>query len=71
MGLDGASFYSRVSLDADIAAADLVIAAVRSPQVIASDDTDLNEALQHVHKLVLFFIFIRGISLRSHTIHGA
>jgi hypothetical protein len=55
-GKDAGPFYSRESLDADIAAADLVLAAIRSPQVIASpkrpDDKELNEALRHVHAAV-------------------
>jgi hypothetical protein len=55
-GKDAGPFYSRESLDADIAAADLILAAIRSPQVIASpkrpDDTELNEALRHVHAAV-------------------
>ena len=55
-GVDQGPLYSRAALDADLAAADLVIAAIRSPQVIASpqrpDDTELNEALRHVHAAV-------------------
>jgi hypothetical protein len=51
-GVDQGPLYSRAALDADIAAADLVIAAIRSPEVITSgQDTEfeLNDALKHVH----------------------
>jgi hypothetical protein len=55
-GVDCGPLYSRASLDADIAAADLVLAAIRSPQVIESDDddmmTELKDALKHVHAAV-------------------
>jgi hypothetical protein len=55
-GQDAGPFYSREWLDADIAAADLVLAAIHSPQVMTSpkrpDDTELNEALRHVHAAV-------------------
>ena len=44
--------YSREALDADLAAAEQVIAAIRSNQVFASADKDMNQALQHVHAAV-------------------
>ena len=47
-GVEAGPFYSWESLDVDIAAADLIIAAIRSPEVIASDDSELNDALKHV-----------------------
>ena len=47
-GVEAGPFYSRESLDVDIAAADLIVAAIRSPEVIASDDSELNDALKHV-----------------------
>jgi hypothetical protein len=47
-GVDQGPLYSRESLDADLAAAELVIAAIRSPDVITSPDTELNDALKHV-----------------------
>jgi hypothetical protein len=51
-GVRDGPMYSRVALDADLAAADLVIAAIRHPQAIASPDPGLNSALQHVHAAV-------------------
>ena len=54
-GKEAGPLYSRASLDADLAAAELVIAAIHSPEVVASDDTvrvdlhELNDALKHVH----------------------
>jgi len=50
-GEDGPA-YSRQALDADLAAAELVIAAIRSNQAIESADADMNAALQHVHAAV-------------------
>jgi hypothetical protein len=54
-GVEAGLLYSRASLNADLAAAELVIAAIHSPEVVASDDTvrvdvhELNDALKHVH----------------------
>lgn len=45
--------YSRESLDADLAAAQLVVDAIRTPQVIKSpDDKEVSKALQHVYDAV-------------------
>jgi hypothetical protein len=41
--------YSRESLDHDLNAGDLVVAAIRSPLQMASPDLEMNLALQHVH----------------------
>jgi hypothetical protein len=57
-GKEAGPLYSRESLDDDIAAADLVIAAIRSPEVVKvvasagtvrGDVAELNDALKHVH----------------------
>jgi hypothetical protein len=51
-GVDQGPLYSRAALDTDLAAADLVIAAIRSPEVITSPldtELELNDALKHVH----------------------
>jgi hypothetical protein len=50
-GVDQGPLYSRAALDTDLAAADLVIAAIRSPEVIMSPldtELELNDALKHV-----------------------
>jgi hypothetical protein len=56
-GVEGGPLYSRASLDADLDAADLVIAAIRSPEVVEivasadtvrGDEAELNDALKHV-----------------------
>jgi hypothetical protein len=47
-GKDQGPLYSQESLDADLAAAELVIAAIRSPEVITSAELELNDALEHV-----------------------
>ena len=50
-GVDQGPLYSRATLAADLAAADLVIAAIRSPEVITSPldtELELNDALKHV-----------------------
>ena len=53
-GVEAGPLYSHASLGADLDAAELVIAAIRSPEVVASDDTvrvdvhELNDALKHV-----------------------
>lgn len=55
-GLDAGPLYSRLSLDADLAAADLVVHAIRCPQVITTADDardqELDEYLQHVYNAV-------------------
>jgi len=52
-GVEAGPLYSRESLDDDIAAADLIIAtAIGSPGVIASDDSELNDALMHVRAAI-------------------
>jgi len=56
-GVDSGPFYSRSSLDADLAAADIVVRAIRCPQIIKSDTdadptSELNVALQHVYAAV-------------------
>ncbi len=47
-GVEARPFYSRESLDDDIAAADLIVATIRSPEVIATVDSELIDALKHV-----------------------
>jgi hypothetical protein len=56
-GEDSGPFYSRSSLDEDLAAADLVVRAIRCPQIItdpldADLKSELNVALQHVYDAV-------------------
>jgi hypothetical protein len=55
-GLDGGPLYSRWSLDADLAAAALVVDAIRCPQVITTPvnarDQELDEYLKHVYDAV-------------------
>ena len=52
-GVDGGPLYSRWSLDEDLAAAALVVDAIRCPQVITSaDDEELDDYLQHVYDAV-------------------
>ena len=46
-GVHSGPLYSRWSLDADLAAAELVVDAIRFPQIIASPDSELSVALQH------------------------
>jgi hypothetical protein len=51
-GVHSGPLYSRWSLDADLAAAELVVDAIRFPQIIASPDSELSVALQHVYDAV-------------------
>jgi hypothetical protein len=52
-GIDAGPLYSRCSLDMDLAAAALVVNAIRCPQVITTaGDQELDEYLKHVYDAV-------------------